>query len=81
MDNLGLQIGGGIVGGGAVLIWFAKFMAGRLIRQYDDKHKEHDKELKEISKEIAVLTHIATELGADINAAHCKIRNIEKKEN
>jgi predicted nuclease with TOPRIM domain len=53
------MIGGiaGATGGGAFLIWFAKYMAGRLIKQYDEKHAEHEKNLAKISEKFTEALH------------------------
>lgn len=79
MGETTVQILGGAAGGSAILFWFAKFMAARLIKQYDEKLKEHDKELKEVSKKLAVMDHITDGIQSDLNAAHCKIRQLEKE--
>lgn len=42
-------IAAGVFVGGGFLVWFAKLMASRLIRQYDDKHAEHEKRLTALS--------------------------------
>lgn len=43
----------GTATGGAFLIWFAKLMAARLIKQYDEKHADHEKRLRELSEKFA----------------------------
>jgi hypothetical protein len=43
-------VAGGIASGGGFLIWFGKLMASRLIKQYDDKHAEHEKRLRDLSE-------------------------------
>lgn len=48
--ELAVEIAAGVSIGGGFLVWFAKLMAARLIKQYDDKHAEHEKRLREISE-------------------------------
>lgn len=43
----------GVSIGGGILIWFAKLMAARLIKQYDEKHIEHDRRFRELSTQFA----------------------------
>lgn len=51
--DLAVQIGGGVAVGGTILVWFAKMMASRLIRQYDEKLSEHDDRLSALSEKFA----------------------------
>lgn len=51
--DLAVQVGSGIAVGGTALIWFAKLMASRLIRQYDEKLSEHDRRLTALSEKFA----------------------------
>lgn len=44
-----VAIAAGIFTGGSFFIWFTKFMASRLIKQYDEKHAQHETRLKEIA--------------------------------
>lgn len=48
-----LVIAAGIFTGGGLLVWFAKLMASRLIKQYDDKHAEHEKRLRDLADKFA----------------------------
>lgn len=48
-----LQVAAGGCTCGAFLIWFAKLMAARLIKQYDEKHADHEKRLRELSEKFA----------------------------
>jgi predicted nucleic acid-binding Zn-ribbon protein len=38
----------GAFGGGGLLLWFSKLMGSRLIKQYDQKHDDHEHEMKKI---------------------------------
>jgi len=59
----------GLVGGSGLLIWFAKLMATRMIKQYDDKQADHDRRLRDLEAAAAVYEYRMGVLNKDLNEA------------
>lgn len=56
-------IAAGVLTGGGFLVWFAKLMAGRFIKQHDD----NDRRLRDLEAAVAVLSYRADEIKSDLN--------------
>lgn len=89
-----VTIAAGVSVGGGFLIWFAKLMFQRLLRQYDEKLDAHEKKLEKISYRFIEQIHsldikivklepmvaLAASLREDIKAAEGDIAVLEHKD-
>lgn len=73
-----LKILGAALGGG-LFLWFSKLMITRAIKQIDDNIKDHDKRVREIEADIAVLKFRADQVKTDLNNGLKSVRNLQKE--
>lgn len=74
--------GGAALGGGALVLWWAKLLMQRLVKQYDEAHEKHEQRFDRLADKVSTaLTDIRTKMAAiEVRAAEVvSIREDVKK--